>query len=409
MDFRLSEEQSDLVGVIKDFGKREVTEKFVREIMGRPALDRVPYAREQGFMRKLLDIGLKTLVVPEEYGGGGADLLTQCVATEAIAQYASVAAAFLQSSWKLCGDLAAFGTEQQKEWIFSTLASDPGFLMGSACTEPGHGVDPRLANDAPGSGLATFAFRDGDEYVINGEKCFIGSVTTNLLFVWLRTDKRGPLSRSMSCIMVPTTTEGYSVQRFNEFMTEGLRPNGDPLFDDVRVPVANLLGEENKGFLIWEGRSVYNLLWPASVVGEAQKIYELTKAEAKRRVQGGKPIYEHSNVGMKLAEMHSMIEDLRLKVYRTAWEVDEAAKTGKVVFDTLGVNLCAMAAHDVQTGTAARAAEIWGGRGALKDLPIEGYIRSAWGHLHEFGTPDICRIQSWLRLDGYEPLDSLAG
>lgn len=407
MDFRLTEEQRDLVAIIKDFGRREVTEDFVQAIMGQPAVERVAYARDHGFLQKLLDIGLKTLVVPEEYGGFGADLLTQCVATEAIAQHAGLAAAFLQASWKLSGDLATFGSEYQKEWVYTELLKDPAFLMGSACTEPENGVNPRLVHDEPGSGLKTFAYRDGDEYVINGEKCFIGSVTTDLLFVWLRTEKEKPLSQSMSCIMVPTTTPGYSIQRFNEFSTEGLRPNGDPLFDNVRVPVANLLGEENKGFLIWEGRSVYNLLWPASVVGEAQTIYELTLAEAKRRVQGGRPIFEHSNVGMRLVEMYSMIEDLRLKVYKTAWDVDQAAKAGHRTFDTLGVNLCAMQAHDVQTSMAAHAAEIWGGRAALKELPIEGYIRSAWGHLHEFGTPDICRIQAWHRLEGYQPLGAL--
>lgn len=400
MDFQLSEEQKHLVALAKDFGKREITPEFMKGFLAKHPKDRIPYCREQGIVKKVHELGFKTLTIPEKYGGGGADLLTEVIVAEAIAQYCGPIPAMFMSSWKLIRDMAAFGTEEQKERLFKRLMDDPNFFLGQSATEPDHGCDPRVPYDEPGQGLKTFAYRDGDEYVINGEKCFQTGATSDLLFVYLTTDKKKPISKSMSVIMVPTDTPGYSIEKTYELMNEGIRPVCDVLFDNVRVPVTNLLGQENKGYPLFEGRYAFCLAAPAVVVGQAQRIYELTKEHAKTRIQGGKPIYEHPTIGSLIVDMHIKIEDLKARVYRTAWETDRLVEAGGRALSSLPFYLCDIVSHETQRLVAGNASEIWGGRGALRELPIEGYVRSVWTHNHEFMPYTVDRIKCSQILDG---------
>ena len=111
MDFQLTEEQKSLVAMVKDFGEREVTPQLLSGILERHVKDRIPYLKEQGIIKKIHDLGLKTMTVPEEYGGGGFDMQTQVVVAEALGQYAGPMPSIFMSSWKLCEDMATFGTE----------------------------------------------------------------------------------------------------------------------------------------------------------------------------------------------------------------------------------------------------------------------------------------------------------
>jgi alkylation response protein AidB-like acyl-CoA dehydrogenase len=397
MDFELTEEQKALVALAKDFCKRALKPELLSELITRSEpRDRVPW----DVMKKMHDVGFLTVTVPERYGGWGADLLTRVLLADTLAQSAAPGTAallapnLLMFNWKMCGDLAAVATEEQQDEFFARVTSDHTFSMGEIATEPDHGLDPILPYDEPGSGLATYAYRDGDEYVVNGEKCFCGNGTASMLWVFVRTDKKKPLSQSMSILLVPTDTPGFSIQKVNEFISTPLGINADLLFDNMRVPVRYLVGEENKGFAIFEGRRAFWLAISAFEIGTAQAIYEYTKEYAKTRVQGGKPIFEHLTVGTRIVDMLLHIEQARYLVYKTAWEYDQAVKSGGPLVSSLGFNLCNAALRDLGILVAEHAAEVFGGRAALKELPIEGYIRSVYGGHHAFGTGTFNRIKS---------------
>jgi alkylation response protein AidB-like acyl-CoA dehydrogenase len=390
MDFRLSEEQKALIALAKDFCKRETRPELLRELSAREPKDRVPWDA----IKKMHDLGLTTLTVPKKYGGEDADLLTQVVLADALGQYGASVCLLNTMYWKMFGDIAAVCNEEQQDEIFTRVMNDHTFAVGEITTEPDHGHDPLLPYDEPGAGLKTFAYRDGDEYVINGEKCFCGFTQAKILFVYLRTNKDKPLSQSMSLLLVPTDTPGFSVTKVNEFIHTHLDVNGDLLFDNVRVPARYLVGEENKGFAIFEGRLGFWLPRIAVSIGLAQAIYEFTKEYAKTRIQGGKPIFEHLTVGTRIVDMLLHIEQARYLVYKTAWEYDQAVKAGSKLVRPLGFNLCVAAWHDLDVLVAGHAAEVFGGRAALKELPIEGYIRSVYGSLHGFGTSTFNRIKS---------------
>jgi acyl-CoA dehydrogenase len=395
MDFELSEEQKALVALAKDFCKREASPEFMNELLAREPEDRVPW----NLIKKMHDVGFTTLALPERYEGRDADLLTRVVLGDAFGQYGILVGGLLSSNWRLCADLAALGSEEQQDEIFTRVINEPTFSMGEAGTEPDHGLDFVLPYDEPGVGLKTFAYKDGDEYVINGEKCFIGlphcgDAPGGLLWVWVRTDKNKPVSQSMSCLLVPTGTPGLSVAKVNEWIFTRIRPIADLLFDNVRVPARYLVGEENKAFDIFEGRRAFHLPRLAMDIGRAQSVYEFTKEYAKTRIQGGKPIFEHLTVGTRIVDMLLHIEQVRYLMYKTAWEYDQAVKAGSKLVSSLGFNLCNAAVHDLGVLVAGHAAEVFGGRAALKELPIEGYIRAVWGGLHAYGTSTFNLVKS---------------
>jgi alkylation response protein AidB-like acyl-CoA dehydrogenase len=391
MDFEFTEEQKALVALAKDFCKREVTPEYMSKLSERKSEERVPW----DLIKKMRDLGLTTLTIPEKYGGGGgADLLTLAVLAETFGQHCGVVGLLPTMYWKMFTEVATFGSEEQQEEIFTRAMNDYTFAIGEIATEANHGFDPVLPYDEPGSGLKTFAYKDGDEYVINGEKCFCGFLQAKMLFVYVRTDKNKPLSQSMSILLVPTDTPGFSIVRFNKFMHTVSDLNGDLLFDNVRVPTRYLIGEENKGFAIFEGRRGVWVPYVAFKIGQAQAIYEFTKEYAKTRIQGGKPIFEHLTVGTRVVDMLLHIEQARYLVYKTAWEYDQAIKAGSKVVSSLGFNLCVAAWHNLDVLLAGHAAEVFGGRAALKELPIEGYIRTVYGLHHGFGTSNLNLIKS---------------
>jgi acyl-CoA dehydrogenase len=395
MDFELTEEQKALIALARDFCRQETSPEFMRELFKRDSEDRIPW----DLVEKMHGLGLVTLTVPERYGGGGADLLTQVVLTDALGQYGGLVGSLNTVNWKMCGDLAAVGNAAQQDEIFARAINDHTFSMVELTNEPEHGCDPVLPYDEPGAGLKTYAYRDGDEYVINGEKCFCDlphrlGAPGDLAWVYVRTDKNKPLSQSMSCLLVPTGTPGFSIVRINDYIYEGIRCNGDYVFNNVRVPARNLIGEENRAFAIYDGRRAFHLPRLALSIGQAQVIYEYTKEYARTRIQGGKPIFEHLTVGTRIVDMLLHIEQARYLVYKTAWEYDQAIRAGSKLVSSLGFELCNAAGHDLSLLIANHAAEVFGGRAALKELPIEGYARGAYGGQHAFGTGTINRIKS---------------
>lgn len=390
MDFEFTEEQKSLAALVTDFLKQETSPKFMKQLVSTGLKD----PAHRGFFKKAQDVGLLTLTVPERYGGGGfgiGSLLTQVMLAERVEQFAGGLGLMTWIHWKLCSDLAAVGTKEQQDEFFPQIMNDPTFSLGEVISELEHGMDARLPYDEPGVCLKTFAYRDGDDYVINGEKWPTDSVGADLFFLYVRTDKSKPMSQAVSAFLVPRNTPGCSVTRIDEIMGELIRPIGELRFENCRIPARYLVGEEGKGWGIFNGRYGCWIGSSGAQVGAAQAIFDFSRDFAKTRVQGGKPIFEHLTIGTRLVEMLSNIEQIRLLAYKTAWEYD---RTGNTLLDPLKFCLCNAAAKDLGVLIAGYIAEIFASRAVLKDLPVEAYIRGTYCNLHGFDTPVFNRIRA---------------
>jgi alkylation response protein AidB-like acyl-CoA dehydrogenase len=177
----------------------------------------------------------------------------------------------------------------------------------------------------------------------------------------------------------------------DEIICELIRPIGELRFDNCRIPARYRVGEEGKGWEIFNGRYAYWLSSSGAQVGSAQAIYDFARDFAKTRVQGGKPIIEHLTIGTRLVEMLTNIEQVRLLTYKTAWDYD---RTGSVLLDPLRFCLCNAAAKDLGLLAAGHVAEIFASRAVLKDLPVEAYIRGVYANNHGLDTPTFNRIRA---------------
>jgi alkylation response protein AidB-like acyl-CoA dehydrogenase len=324
----------------------------------------------------LKDAGLYGFVADEEYGGFGFSTLKLCLIVEEIARVsASVAMLYEQVGGALPLHLA--GSHEQKDTFLRRLASGAA-LSAYAMTEPGAGSDVQ--------GVATRAVRDGDEYVVSGRKHFVtnGGVST-WYAVLCRTSREAPAS---SVILVESDRPGFSVGRVERKM--GLRGSqtGELIFDDVRVPVCNLIGEEGTGFgltmkVLDHARTVAG----AMALGIAQGAIGYAVEYSKDRCQFGVPIARLEALQLMAADALIGIEESRSLVYAAAEALDRG--------DPAGTPLSAAAkytASDTAMRVTTDAVQMMGGYGYMKDYPVERGMRDAKIYQILGGTNQIQRL-----------------
>jgi alkylation response protein AidB-like acyl-CoA dehydrogenase len=409
MDFQLNEEQKSLKALAREFCKREAPEgPFAtwRELMAKryaPLEERVPWH----WIRKLHDAGFKQLTAPEKYGGDGAGALTAFVVAEELTRCGGaigmIARQFF-SSWEY---LAAVANEEQQDEIFPQVMKDPDFIFASAQSEADAFGDIVLPYDDP-KVMKTFAYRDGDEYVINGEKQWCtGGAVANLMVVHARTEKNVPIAKGQSMFFVPKGTPGLSVVRNNDIFYPHFLPITTLNFENVRVPVRNLVGEENKGWgFMWRGVFREALAPYSSDIGHAQALYEFVRDYAKQRIGGGKPIIEHGNVGPLIVEMAVTIEAARLLCYsgcaRLDRQYDKADAQGtagmSVVIDTTRFYVIQAMVRICQL-----AAEVLSGFGATSEAPLEAFLLRTYGFYHAEATPLFRLYKAARQVDDFIP------
>jgi len=332
-------------------------------------------------LRKASKLGLRTSFLPAEYGGGGLDILSRVIMLDELGQGDS---AFGYMIFLGSGGMEKFVRYCSQEVIdeyIGQIVEDDTFLFANATTEPNHGTDVHLPYDAPGGGMETYAERRGDEWVINGVKDWISNGgVAKMYIVNARTDRKGPLSQSMSQFLVPPDTPGFSIGKIHDKMGSRLEMNAELIFEDARIPARYLMGEENKA---WAAREqVLNIVVNyknALLVGVLQAIYDEALNYAKTRIQGGKPIIEHPTIGVMLAEMRGKIEAARLLVYQFAWSVDQGEydpKMGWVIKGFVG---------GIAPQITASALEIFGGMGQERGMLIEKLLRDVCSQLHGVG------------------------
>lgn len=380
MDFKLTDEQLMIQKLVRDFAQSHVRRELAgREWVGDPH-ERFPW----GVVDRGFELGLKGLNVPREFGGAEADTLTLCIADEELACVDQGVAEIFDQMWNESRKIATLGTREQKEWFFGRFMKDPRFFATTAFTEPTHGTDHWVPYE--GTHLDTVARLEGDEWVINGTKIYItmGS-EASVYLVYACTDPSKPMSQGTSIFIVPRETPGVRVGTIYNKIGERFVNNAEIIFEDCRVPKENLLGELNRGMQLTDPRlAETNVETAAIAVGTARGALEAAIEYAKQRVQGGRPLIEHQAIGMRLAELSTMLEAARTLVWRAAWAVQYMRP-----YDPKIHSMAKWYASEVAVKVCLGALEIFGGSGFMfLDNPAQKRLRDSLAMLHADGTKE---------------------
>jgi alkylation response protein AidB-like acyl-CoA dehydrogenase len=320
------------------------------------------------------------LPFPEAYGGVGGDLLTQCLAVEQIARACTTSSLILTVQGLGALPILLGGTEEQKQRLIPPLASGEK-LAAFALTEPEAGSDAAAAR--------TRAVRDGDDYVIDGGKRFIthGSVA-GVITVFAVTDPEAPRHQRLSCFAVEPPTDGFSVSRLEHKLGIRGSPTAELTFDKMRVPAANLIGQEGDGWKL--AMATFDRSRPAiaaQAVGIAQGALDVAVDYAKTRKQFGQRIGELQMIQAMLADMDARTEAARQLTYKAAVEIEAGAPDA-----ARWASAAKLVAGDTAMAVTTDAVQVLGGYGYTDDYPVERMMRDAKiTQLYE-GTQQVQRL-----------------
>jgi alkylation response protein AidB-like acyl-CoA dehydrogenase len=361
--------------------------KFAQEEI-RPlslARDRIANPREAWdweIIRKGSKLGFRTAVVPRKWGGHAIDYVTQALVMAELAKADSAISKAFSQNWKWGNLIAGACNEEQKERFLKPFMADDTFVLGYGGTEPNAGSDNRYPPpDDIRSGLRLKAERRGDEWILNGEKTFIANGGVGkLFFVGARTNPDVPVGDGTTVFIVPVGTPGF---RFGKvFNKAGWRfyQNAELIFENARVPHANVLGEVNGGTKARRSGGVAefnDFELACNAVGVCDDACESALRYARKTLQGGKPLFDQQLIQLKIAEMNMLTEALRSFVMRVAMEMDRGIPS------TVNVVLLMNYSNDVILRVTALNMAIHGAAGGSMDLHADKLVRDGiiWTHL----------------------------
>jgi butyryl-CoA dehydrogenase len=364
--FELSKDHEDFRKVVRDFATAEV-EPHVAQ-----------WDREHHFptdlVPKMGDLGLFGLVVPEEYGGAGADFTSLCVAIEELGRVDQSIGITLSAGVGLgINPILTFGSDEQKERFLPDLVAGRA-LAGFGLTEPDAGSDAGATR--------TKAVRDGDDWVVNGAKAFItnsGTDITSVVTVTARTGTREDGKAVVSAIMIPSGTTGFTVEPAYSKLGWHISDTHGLTFQDCRVPAGNLLGAEGEGFkqflkTLDDGRIAISAL----AVGLLQRMLEETTAYARSRTAFGRPIGVNQGVAFPIADIAVMVEAARALTYKAAWLKDEHDAGRRSVSEVKqAAAVCKLYATEAANTATRIATQVFGGNGFMEEYPVARFFRDA--------------------------------
>ncbi len=355
MNFSFTDEQRMLQETAHKFAEQEIRPKAEHH-------DRTgEFPRD--ILQKAYDVGLMNETIPESFGGGGLSVLDSTIVNEEMSWgCVGVNTSRSANSLAVTPIMVAASEEQQKKFL-SPLCEELRFAA-FGLTEPGAGSDA--------GAIATTAKLVGDEYVLNGTKCFItnGGVA-DLITIFASTDK-DKKHRGLSCFVVTSDMAGVSAGKEEDKMGQRASNTTEVILEDVRVPKENLLGKEGDGFKI--AMLTLDKARPgvgASAVGVARAALEYAGEYAKQRVQFGKPIAANQAIQFMIADMAVKVELARMMVYKSAWQTDNGER------NTLHAAIAKLYASDIAMEVATDAVQIYGGYGYMREYPVEKLMRDA--------------------------------
>jgi alkylation response protein AidB-like acyl-CoA dehydrogenase len=372
MDFQLNDEQKMWQEAVRDFCQNELKPRAAQT----DKEEKLPL----DVIKKMAPLGLLSLPVPEEEGGPGLDSISAAIAIEEVGRACGSTALSMAAHNGLCvSPIVAYGTKAQKERYLPLLTSGD-YLGALALTEPGAGSD--LAG-----GVQCSATLQGDEWVVNGSKAWITNPSLSpLIIVLCRTDKEAG-NRGFNHIIVPTDAPGLTINPPEKKMGLKGSPTHMLTYDNVRVPIENLLGEPGRGLqqtlaTLDGGRIGIG----AMAVGLAQAALDEAISYAQERQTFGQPIAQHQAIQWMVADMSTEIEAARLLVYQAAWLKDQGKDYKKAAA------MAKLFASEAAERAAFKAIQIHGGYGYSAEFPVERIYRDQRLLTIGEGTSEILRI-----------------
>ena len=324
-------------------------------------------------------LGLMGMSVSDKWGGSNADTVSYAIALEEIAAGdVGTSTAMSVNNSLVCSGIENFGTEEQKLSILKPLAK--GEVLGCFCL-----TEPQAGSDA--SAIKTKAHMDGNEWVLNGTKQFITSGSkADYAIVFAVTDPDAD-KKGLSCFIVPTNIDGYKISRLEKKMGQRAHDTDQLIFEDIRLPPEQMLGEPGQGYKIALSNLEGGRIGVASqALGAARAAYECALDYSKQRVTFGKPIIQHQAVGFRLADMATEIEAARLLIHHAAKMRDAGLPCVKEA------SMAKMYASEMAERVCSSAIQTLGGYGYLSDFPVERIYRDMRVCSLYEGTGDVQRL-----------------
>ncbi len=388
----LSEEQRLMRQSCRDFVDDVIT-PFIRSNWQRE-WDMNPQARlPPEILKRADEIGIRTLGVPEEFGGveleRNSEVRTFALISEEIARGDSGFADKLVQNWKVSVLLRNLAPHHLQEKWFARLVNDPQFLLAHCLTEPRGASDRWLPYNVPEAAMQTRAMEKNGEWVINGRKQFISNgYDASLYVVYANTNPKVGMLQGTSSFLVPRDTPGLTVARCNETMGCRFMNNGELVFEDMRIPEDHLLAENDAlgkaGVYFRPGK----IIQAAKNLGVGVHAFEAAAEYVQNYVQGGRTLIKHQAVALRLADMATRIEAVRALLERAAQAVDDDAPDAETL-----CNMVKLFASEEILKVAQHCLELHGGNGVMLDFGVEKIFRDAAIFLHMDATVDISKLK----------------
>jgi alkylation response protein AidB-like acyl-CoA dehydrogenase len=371
--FELSEEHLSCQKAAKTFADVRM-KPFVAELDRRKAGD-----FDWDIVRRFAETNYLGLIIPEEYGGLGLDVLSSAIIGEELGATCAGITTVAGGAWLATACLLLIGNKTQKKKYFPLLCGPDAGLAALAVTEPDAGSDI--------AAIRTKAVRKGDRYVLNGSKVFITNAGLGRFYIVFASTDPKKRHGGLNAFIVDGDAKGLSLGKVEDKMGLRASQTGELVFEDCEVPEENLLGRENTGFLI--AMQTLDSTRPclgAIAVGLARSAFETALAYARERKQYGRPIIDNQGISFMLADMATEIDAARLMTWRAAWLVDQGMD------NTKAASMCKIFSTEMAEKVCSRAMQIHGANGYTRDYPLEKYLRDAKALPIYEGTNQIQRI-----------------
>lgn len=380
---------------------REVTRKFANEHV-------IPFTRknwqrewnmnpDERLPPEILQvadrIGIRTLGIPEEFGGTALDPKTEvqtfAVISEEISRGDCGLAEKMVQIWKVSVLLRNVAPRHLQERWFPRVVKDPSFTLSHCLTEPRGASDRWLPYNVPEAAMQTKAVKKGDRWVINGRKQFItNAYDASLYVIYANTNTKVGMLQGTSSFLVPRDTPGLTVQRCNETLGGRYMNNGEISFEDMEIPEDHLLVENTAlakaGIYFRPGKIIQG----SKNIGVAVRAFEETAKYVQNYVQGGKILIKHQSTAIRLAEMATKICAVRGLLREASRAVDENTPEAEVL-----CNMVKLYASEAVLEVCKHAVELHGGNGTMLEFGIEKLYRDATMYLHMDGTVDVTKFK----------------
>ena len=330
-------------------------------------------------LKGLAALGCYGVAVPPEWDGAGLDYLALAVILEEVAAGDGATSTVVSvNNCPVCSILMAFGNDDQKERFRKPLAR--GDMLGAFCL-----TEPHVGSEA--GGLKTTAVRDGDDYVLDGVKQFITSGKNGDLAIVMAVTDKAAGKKGISAFVVPTDTPGYTVARIEDKMGQRASDTAQILFDNCRLPAANLLCDEGMGLRIaLSGLEGGRIGIASQAVGMARAAFDAALAYSKERQGFGQPIFSHQAVQFKLADMATQIEAARQLI----WHAAALKDAGKPCLKEAA--MAKLYASEMAERVCPAAIQVFGGYGYVSDFPVERIYRDVRVCQIYEGTSEVQKI-----------------